>query len=567
MGGLRVYRELLANRPLAKLLAGEFISGIGDWLYIVAIFVVIYEQSGDPILVGAFGAVRLLPYALLSIPAGIVADRFDRRLVLLATDLIRGGLMLVLAVLSILEAPALAIAAVAVLAACGSTFFYPAISAYLPSLVEDERQLGPANSLNSNLGEISYIVGPALGGLLLVVGSVTLAFVANALTFVIIAAILWRLPPSYARPRTPAEPAAEPTAEPGAEPAAAPTAEPAAPSAPARLRDAIAPRPLAGLLAIQLVTGFVASVYQVMTVILAIDILGAGEEANGFLNTAIGIGGLVGGLLSGWLVLRRDAGPPLALGVVVIGAGTVALGLTGSLTVALVAVAVASAGGLLVDVIGTTIFQRVVPNELMGRVTGIVTAASIVPAVVGAALFPVVLLAVGPLVSFVALGIGSTIAMLAAVVLLGPALVRTPTPYEALVERVATLDLFTGVPKARLAAATRRLVEIPVAAGEVVIRQGDPADRFFVIASGTFAVSRAESPGAAPVRIRELGADEVFGELGLLRRSPRTATVTAETDGLLLALEGKDFLELVGRGGPLEGRLLGLYAGGVAGGR
>lgn len=561
MGGLRVYRELLANRPLAKLLAGEFISGIGDWLYIVAIFVVIYEQSGDPILVGAFGAVRLLPYALLSIPAGIVADRFDRRLVLLVSDLIRGGLMLVLAVLSVLEAPALAVAAVAVLAACGSTFFYPAIGAYLPSLVEDERQLGPANSLNSNLGEIGYIVGPALGGLLLVVGSVTLAFVANAITFVVIAAILWRLPPSYARPRSPdgavddAAPAAEHAAEPSPSPA------------PARLRDAIAPRPLAGLLAIQLVTGLVASVYQVMTVILAIDILEAGEEANGFLNTAIGIGGLVGGLLSGWLVLRRDAGPPLAFGVVVIGAGTAALGLTGSLAVALVAVAIASAGGLVVDVIGTTIFQRVVPNELMGRVTGIVTAASIVPAVVGAALFPVVLLAVGPLVSFVALGIGATVAMLAAVVLLGPALVRTPTPYEALVERVATLDLFTGVPAARLAVATRRLVEVPVTAGDVVIRQGEPADRFFVIASGTFAVSRAESAGGAPVRIRELGPDQVFGELGLLRRGPRTATVTAETDGLLLALDGKDFLELVGGGGPLEGRLLGLYAGGVAGGR
>ena len=99
MEGLRVYRELLRNRPLSRLLVGEFISGIGDWLYIVAIFVVIYRDSGDAALVGAFGGIRLLPYVLLSVPAGILADRFDRRMVLLVSDLFRGALMVAMAVL------------------------------------------------------------------------------------------------------------------------------------------------------------------------------------------------------------------------------------------------------------------------------------------------------------------------------------------------------------------------------------------------------------------------------------------------------------------------------------
>ena len=78
MAGLRVYRDLLGNRPLVRLLLGEFVSGIGDWLYIVAIFVVIYSESGSAALVGAFGAVRLLPYVVLSVPAGIIADRLPR---------------------------------------------------------------------------------------------------------------------------------------------------------------------------------------------------------------------------------------------------------------------------------------------------------------------------------------------------------------------------------------------------------------------------------------------------------------------------------------------------------
>jgi hypothetical protein len=105
-----------------------------------------------------------------------------------------------------------------------------------------------------------------------------------------------------------------------------------------------------------------------------------------------------------------------------------------------------------------------------------------------------------------------------------------------------------------------QLVEVPVTAGEPVVRQGDPADRFYIIESGSFTVTQA-GPSGEPVVLRQLGPDAVFGELGLLNQTPRTATVTASTDGLLLALERDDFLALVGVGGPLRGRLLGLYSG------
>ncbi|HET7030290.1 MAG TPA: MFS transporter, partial [Candidatus Limnocylindrales bacterium] len=198
MGGLGVYRELLRNGPLTRLLLGEFISGIGDWLYIVAIFVVIYNESGDPALVGAFGAIRLLPYVILSVPAGFIADRFDRRMVLLASDLWRMSLMIVMAILVANGGSTLLIAALAILAACGSSFFYPAMGAYVPALAHDERQLGPANSVWSSLQNVSFIIGPAIGGIVLALGDVTSAFVINALTFVVIAVILWTLPSSRA---------------------------------------------------------------------------------------------------------------------------------------------------------------------------------------------------------------------------------------------------------------------------------------------------------------------------------------------------------------------------------
>ena len=76
-GFLVAYRRVLRDARLTRLLAGETVSSIGDWIYLVAILVLIYERTGDPVLLGLVGAARVAPYVVLSIPAGIVADRYD----------------------------------------------------------------------------------------------------------------------------------------------------------------------------------------------------------------------------------------------------------------------------------------------------------------------------------------------------------------------------------------------------------------------------------------------------------------------------------------------------------
>ena len=559
MAGLRVYRDLLGNRPLVRLLLGEFVSGIGDWLYIVAIFVVIYSESGSAALVGAFGAVRLLPYVLLSVPAGIVADRFDRRIVLLVSDLYRGGLMVVMAVVVATGGSTLILAALAILAACGSAFFYPAMGAYLPALAKDEQQLGPANSAWASLQNVSYILGPAIGGLVLAFGTVTTAFIVNALTFVFIAVVLWSLPSSRARDR--AEAAVPPEGSPPAD-ATAPAVEgstPAPPETPLRLR------PLGGLVVVQLMAGFLGGGFQVITVILAIDVFNAGDQANGYLNAAIGIGGLIGAIAAGALVLRRGMGMPLIVGAIVAGGGTIALGLATNLPFALLTIGIASAGALIVDVATTTIFQRLIPDRLRGRGTGVLMTLSTLTGAVGAFLMPVLLIAYGPFATLGVSGVATIVLTGVGLVMIGSAADRPVTPYEATISRVIKLPLFAGVSASRLEAAMKQVVEIPVTAGEAVVRQGDPADRFYIVESGAFTVTQAAGTGAEPVVLRKLGANDVFGEIGLLNRTSRTATVTADTDGLLLALEGEAFLGLVGASGQLRSRLLGLYAGGTAG--
>jgi MFS family permease len=552
---LRVYRGLLSNRPLTRLLAGEFISGIGDWLYIVAIFVVIYRESNDAALVGAFGAVRMLPYVLLSIPAGLIADRFERRLVLLTSDLFRGAVMIVMTVLIIANGPLILIAALAILAACGSTFFYPAMGAYLPSLVTDERQLGPANSAFASLNNLSFIVGPAIGGVLIAAGGVTLAFVLNAVTFAVIAAILWTLPPS-AQPVTPTVDTQSANAGSSADqaetPAESTTTEP----------PIVPLRPLVGLGITQFLFGFLDGGIQVLTIVLAVSVLNAGEEANGYLNAAIGIGGLVGAIASGALVLRRGLGQPLFVGAVITGVGIASLGAVPILVVALVAIGVAAAGSIVMDVVMTTLFQRLVPDELRGRAFGLLMTLGTLSGAIGAFILPVLVKDVGATPVLLTTGVLVVVAAGIGVLLVGSAATRDPSPFEATIARVARLPIFTGVPGARLEALLGHLRAVPVSAGQTIIRQGDPADRFYIIEDGSFTVTQQAADGSV-AQLRTMGPDEVFGEIGLLSEAPRSATVTAASDGTLLELDGPDFLDLVGASGALRGRLLGLYTSGT----
>jgi MFS family permease len=566
---LRVYRQLLANRPLTKLFIGEFVSGIGDWLYIVAIFVVIYRETHDAAAVGLFGAVRMVPYVLLSIPAGLAADRFDRRLVLLVSDLVRGSVMVVLFWLIQAHGPVWLIVAFAMVAAGGSTFFYPAVGAYIPSLAADERQLGPANSAWASLGNVSFIIGPAIGGLLIAAGGLEVAFLLNAVSFLVIAAVLWTLPPSIAkregqRPvdREQPEVARAGNADGTSEASQAGEATDATDASPAprKGRADLDLRPLSGLALIQIIVGFLDGGIQALTIILAVTVLGAGEEANGFLNAAIGVGGLAGAIASGVLVLRRRLGGPLVVGAALTGGAVAILGGVPTLAVALVAIGVCAAGSIILDVILTTIFQRLVPDELRGRALGLLMTMNTLSGAAGALALPIIVVTFGAAAGLGGAGAATVAVSLVGLVLLNGATSRPASPYESTLLRVAKLPLFAGVRGSRLEAALGHVTPMDVEPGQVIVREGEPADRFYIIVDGAFTVSHRTADGTETV-LRTLGPDQVFGELGLLYRTSRTATVSADGPGRLLAMEADDFLELVGAGGDLRGRLLGLYAG------
>jgi MFS family permease len=548
VNAFRAYRALLTNGSLTRLLVGEFVSSIGDWLYLVALLVVVYARTQDPVLLGIVGATRVLPYVLLSVPAGIVADRFDRRRILIATDAARGAIMVALAYLVATDGPVEWIVALAILATCFSTFFGPTIGAYLPTLVADERQLGPANSAWATLDNLAFALGPAIAGVLIAIGGLTLAFVLNAVSFAIVAVVLAGLPST-------APPSTAPLPEASTDEGIAPSGPAAPPSQPFPARVVL------GLAAVDVVSGFTFGGVAVLTVVLAATVYGTGEAGTGGLNAAIGVGGILGAIVSGVLVLRPGLPAVLVGGGIVTALGIAILGLTEAFAVALVALAIASTGSLVLEVIGATIFQRSVPDAVRGRALGAIATTGTLAYSLGAFSVPILADAIGlaPILIGCAVAVALTSVLTGA--LLGGTAAEPTAPEPALVARLAALPVFAGVSPAALDLAASRLRPRPVSAGERVIVEGEVADRFYVAESGLYRVTQGGAGRGEERFVRDLPAPAAFGEIGLLRSSPRTASVTALTPGRLLELDGADFLRLVGSDAGLGPRLLDLHRG------
>jgi MFS family permease len=175
---------LLKNTRFLRLWIGQGTSFLGDAVSMVALVVLVVQVTGSASAVGGALVARLLP-TLASPFAGVLADRLDRRLVLVASDLVRAGL-----VVGLLFATNLATIYVLVfLLGLARTFFNPTVRAAFPSVVGGG-DLTRANALISGTFSISETAGPALGGLLVATVGVDAAFVLDAVTYLVSATML-----------------------------------------------------------------------------------------------------------------------------------------------------------------------------------------------------------------------------------------------------------------------------------------------------------------------------------------------------------------------------------------
>jgi MFS family permease len=287
-------------------------------------------------------------------------------------------------------------------------------------------------------------------------------------------------------------------------------------------------------------------------------VLQAGEAATGYLNAAIGLGGILASLIAGVLTLRRLTWPLLVASI----AGGVTMGLlafSGSVAVAMLLLAIWSGALLILDVANTTLVQRLASDATRGRAMGVLQSTGTVFFAAGSFLGPVVADAAGMGVALGAAGVALVALAVAAVAMMARTGVLEAPSVDAVRRRLLGAPVFAGLPPNRLEAIARQLRPRDVAAGEVIITEGERADSFFLVESGSYVVT--QGTGETLVTLRTLGTEDVFGERGLLGNGIRTASVTAVEPGRLWSLEADAFLELVQAGPGLGSRLGDLYRG------
>jgi hypothetical protein len=306
-------------------------------------------------------------------------------------------------------------------------------------------------------------------------------------------------------------------------------------------------------------TSFAGGALGVLTVVIAVDSLGAGEAGTGLLNAATGIGGIAAGLVAGWVVLRRlDVG--IVAGCLISFVGLIVLGTTHDMAPALLAIGIAVGAILLLDVILATVLQRLVPDEERGRAMGVIQIPGGLASIAGAFTAPLIAERFGVATALAIIAVVSTVLGLTAVAVLRPTGVLAGSGLDPRRLELLRSSVFGGVLPIRIEAAARRLQLVEVGSGQRVIEQGDVADRVYIIDSGAFAVSQRTADGGS-VELRRLGPGEVFGEIGVLSAVARTATVTATSAGRLFALDRDGFLGLVDAGPGLTTQLLDRYRG------
>jgi MFS family permease len=511
-------RNVFRNPDLRRLELAWAGSITGEWAYAIALAVFAYDVGGAA-AVGLVGVIRFLPSAVVAPFAALLADRFRRERVMLSADLVRALAMSGAAVAAFAEAPAGVVYLLAGLVAVVSTAFLPAQAALLPSLAREPSELTAANVASSTIESIGSFAGPALGGLLLAATSAGVVFAATAGAFLWSALLVLRIRGGNGE--------SEAAANEGL------------------LRQALAGfkaigseprlRLLVGLYGAQTL---VAGALNVLIVVAALELLDLGRSGPGLLNSAVGVGGLVGALAALALVGRRRLAADFGFGLVLWGVPIALIGVWPEPAAALVLLGVLGVGNTLVDVAALTLLQRTVPREVLARVFGVLESLVVGTIGIGSAVAPLLIEGLGVRGALVATG--AVLPALAVLTWRRLALLDAQAaPPGRPLDLLRAIPMFSPLPGTTLEHLAASVATVRVRAGEEVVREGEPGDRFYVVGEGELEARPAGRPPSP------LGPGDHFGEIALLRRVPRTATVAAGTDATLYALERDEFVAAV----------------------
>jgi MFS family permease len=519
-GSAKAFAAVFKNPNLRRLEGAWTATAIGHWGLLVAVSVYAYNQGGEK-AVGIIFLLRLVPAGVIAPFAGVLGDRYRREGVLFWSVFLRCGLCAGAAAGVALSAPAPLVYTLAILTSIANAPYKSAQAALTPTLARTPEELTAANAVTSTVESLAFFAGPALAGIVLAVSTTTVVLGVAAGLFGVAAVVVLRLrPPRVEAPR---------------EVEAATIFSECL----AGFRVVFQHRELRVLIGLFTAQTLVAGLMLVYLVVVAIELLDMGDSGVGYLNSAFGVGALIGAIGALSLTGARRLSPAFLVGLLLWGLPLVVLGLRSTVVTALILFGVMGAGNSLVDVAGFTLVQRAVPDDVLARVFGVIQFALLCALGIGGVLAPLLtnvfgiehaLIATGLFLPVLVLLFGRAVAQIDA---------RAAAPEVQELRLLTSVPIFAPLPGTALEHVAGRLVPLSLEAGTVIIREGDAGDRFYVVVDGEVEVTADGTP------VSTLTAGGYFGEIALLKDVPRTATVTAKTPVVLYALEREDFLATV----------------------
>jgi MFS family permease len=340
---------VLRNRDFTFFLAARFLATIAVQMQTVAVGWQVYAVTHDPLDLGLIGLSQFLPFVLLILPAGHMADNHDRRRIItlcFAAQCVCAVLLLALAWRGLHSATP--VFAVMVLFGTARAFSMPTGQALLPNLVSRE-QFGTAVALNSSTWQVATIAGPALGGVVYLSGA-TVVYVTVAVLLAL-ATLLTLLVRRGGERSASTEPPGWHTLLSG-------------------LRFVWSRRPVLGAISLDLFAVLFGGATALLPVYAA-DVLHVGPSGLGLLRTAPGAGAALCGLAIGVAPIARHVGRWMFGGVLAFGVATIAFGLSTSFWLSIAALAVMGAGDMVSVYIRHLLVQLETPDDIRGRVSAV----------------------------------------------------------------------------------------------------------------------------------------------------------------------------------------------------
>jgi MFS family permease len=513
------FRTVLADRNLRRVELAFLGFNMTEFATWIAILVYAFERGGAAEM-GAVSAILLVPSAVVAPLAAYAGDRFRRDRVLAVDYVVQGLALGATAATLYADAPAGLVYAAATVASISITFTRPAQNSLLPALTATPGDLTAANVVSGVVEGMGKMLGPIIAGILLGTSGSAAVFAAFAVVTLIGALLVARLRVDVA--------AVTPEARIDAADVFHETLRGFE-----TLRRASEPRLVVLLLSAGVI---VVGALDVLFVATAIDLLDIGAGGAGFLSAAFGAGAIVGAASTIMLVGRRRLTPSLAGGAVLFGAPIGLVAVAPSAVSAPVLFAAAGAGRSVGDVSGRTLLQRISPNDVLSRVFGVLEGLMMLALVVGSVGAAVLIEVSGVQTALVVVG-----AFLPMIILVSSGRLLSidrsaEAPDAEILRLLRAIPFFAPLPAPSMERVMADVIARDAAAGDVLIREGDPGDLFYVIVEGTVEINRGGE------HVSEQGPGAYVGEIALLRDVPRTASVIAKTPLRLLALEREPFL-------------------------